>query len=57
MYTYKVYLTRKDKEVDATITEKFLSFSTSNNKTSPCSDSIVFARFLKNEIMVMKLKL
>ena len=52
-----MYLARKDKEVDATITEKFLSFSTSNNMTSPCSDSIVFARFLKNEIMVMELKL
>ena len=52
-----MYLTRKDKEVDATIIEKFLSFSTSNNMTSPCSHLIVFARFLKNEIMVMKLKL
>ena len=57
IYTYEVCITRKKKEVDATITEKFLSFSTSNNMTSPCSHLIVFARFLKNEIMVMKLKL
>jgi len=56
-YTYKVCLTRKKKEVDATITEKFLSFSTSNNKTSSCWELNVFARILKNEIMVMKLKL
>ena len=57
LYTCEVCLTRKKKEVDATITEKFLSFSTSNNMTSSCSELNVFARFLKNEIMVMKLKL
>ena len=57
MYASKDLISKKKKEVDATIREKFLSLSTIDNMTSSCSHLIHFAKFLKNEIMVMKLKL